>query len=70
MKNKNNKPANVRLTNLPNRPGKDNDADKSGTDTGSDKTEKRKGPVKYDKPGREVNPDKTGIDKGSDKTKK
>ncbi len=48
----------------------DTGADKSGTDTDSDKTHKRKEPGKFDKPEKEVNPDKTGIDTDSDITKK
>jgi len=53
----------------------DNDADKTGTDMGADKTQpggakKGKGASKFDKPKREPNPDRTGIDIHSDKTKK
>lgn len=52
-------------TNIP-----DTDADKTGTDFDSDKTEKRKEPSKFDKPEKETDPDKTGIDTDSDSTKR
>ncbi len=53
----------------------DESADKSGTDTNSDKTriidpEKERRSNRYDKPKREIDPDSTGIDINSDKTKK
>lgn len=48
----------------------DTNADKSGTDSDSDKTLPRKNPGKYDKPKKETDPDQTGIDTESDKTKK
>jgi hypothetical protein len=48
----------------------DKDADKTGSDSNSDCTEKTGGLNKYDKPKREADPDTTGIDINSDKTKK